>query len=722
MSMKVAWKFLISLIMLYMVSLVLLQPGSNSAAPLLDEGGEEAEEQDVFVSEAVEPGMSVAARDLPLADREPLLDREINPRQNPDFLDGVGENIVGPEDPLLQKARRNTGRAPAPMLNFEGQASPGVTPPDTVGEVGPNHYVQMVNVTFAIYDKSGKQVLAPRDINQLWQDSTGQNICKTKNAGDPIVLYDQLADRWLLSQFARPNHMCIAISQTGDPAGSYYTYQFDVQDFPDYFKFGVWPDGYYMSANEQRNTGYTAYAFDRTKMLAGEAASFQKADQQKNLLLPSDLDGSTEPPNDSPNYFYTFKDDEYSNHQSDADVVELWAFDVDWNETDNTSFTRVASIPMTSFIYTVCGFFDFNCIPQPGTSRTLDSVSEWPMWRAQYRNFGTHETLVGNFTVDVGKDQAGIRWFELRKADDSNNGAWTLHQEGTHAPDKHHRWMGSMAMDQSGNIALGYSISSSSLNPGIRYTTRLASDPLDTLRSEETLVSGTASQTNSNRWGDYSSMNVDPADDCTFWYTNEYVSENRWSTRIGTFKIPSCGNGPQATATPTVTPSPTATPIPPATLCETRNLTIPANSDNVSSQPVSEPGHITDLDVKITANHDVVSDLVFTIEHDQNRVTLIDQPGIPATKLGCQEADIDVTLDDQARVPVEEACADSSPAINGIFTPHEALTLFDGDVLSGTWTLTITNTQALTQGMLIEWCLVARTSPPYDFYLPLIFR
>ena len=467
---------------------------------------------------------------------------------NPDALPLNGDPLVGLNDPF---------RAPAETLvNFEGTniSEGGAIPPDPSGAVGPNHYVQMVNSAFAIYDKSGNQIQGPIQINQLWQGSE-HTICANNNAGDPIVLYDHLADRWLLSQFAplRYHSICIAISQSADPTGSYYTYQFDVQLFPDYFKFGVWDDAYYMSANEGGNTGYTAYAFDRAKMLAGEAASFQKVDGQKNFLLPSDLDGSTEPPANSPNYFYTFKDNLFSAHESNADVLEVWAFDVDWNNSNNTTFTRMTAIPIASFTYSVCGHFNFNCIPQKETGQEIDSVSEWPMWRAQYRNFGTHETLVGNFTVDVGNNLAGIRWFELRK---SGNGNWQLHQEGTHAPDSNHRWMGSIAMDQSGNMALGYSISGTNLNPGIRYTTRLATDPEGTLSEEEVLQAGTISQSNSNRWGDYSSLNVDPADDCTFWYTNEYISAStrRWKTRIGTFKISSCG---QKSATPT----PTATPL-----------------------------------------------------------------------------------------------------------------------------------------------------------------
>ena len=425
---------------------------------------------------------------------------------------------------------------PPPIsLSFEGISATGYVPPDTIGDVGPNHYVQMVNTSFAIYDKSGNLLDGPHLINQLWQ---GQgNLCASQNGGDPVVLYDPLADRWLLAQFTSSgNNVCVAISQTGDPQGSYYLYQFPTPQFPDYYKFGVWPDGYYMSANE---SSYTAYAFDRASMLVGNPVTYIRFSGMTNFLLPSDIDGNTPPPAGSPNYFYTFKDNSF---HGGVDRLEIYRFHVDFVTPANSTFTLTDSIPISSFNYTVCGFFNLNCIPQLGTARKLDPVSEWPMWRLQYRNFGTYETLVGNFTVDAtGLDQAGIRWFELRRQGEP----WTLYQEGTHFPnDGHHRWMGSISMDSAGNIALGYSISSSTMNPSIRYAGRLATDPLGTLQIEATMIGGTGSQTGYNRWGDYSSMNVDPSDDCTFWYTNEYYTVNSaagWRTRVGKFKFANCG-------------------------------------------------------------------------------------------------------------------------------------------------------------------------------------
>jgi hypothetical protein len=223
----------------------------------------------------------------------------------------------------------------------------------------------------------------------------------------------------------------------------------------------------------------------------------------------------------------------------------VWTFDVDFATPANSVFTRSATINIAPFTYTVCGYFVFDCIPQPSPGELLDAVSEWPMWRLQYRNFGAHETLVGNFTIDAGGDHAGIRWFELRK---SGAGNWTPYQEGTHAPDAHHRFMGSIAMDGDGNIALGYSASSATLSPTIRYATRAVTDTPGALQAEATLIAGNGVQANGfNRWGDYSSMNIDPTDDCTFWYTNEYyptTTNQNWHTRIGAFKMPGCDIGP----------------------------------------------------------------------------------------------------------------------------------------------------------------------------------
>ena len=505
------------------------------------------EEGGPIISEPAMPVVSAKVRELPVMD--PWMAgssvRKI-PRQTGGFK--VDAAQTPPEKKALmmrQSVQSSRYRTPDPILSFEGigmEEGGGYVPPDTVGDVGPNHYVQMVNTAFAVFDKNGNQLVEPTAINQLWQ---GQgNPCETQNDGDPVVLYDSLADRWLLSQFAvsqdPPYYECIAISQTPDPTGAYFLYAFEIPDdaFPDYPKLAVWPDAYYMSTNEMDDKAFVGvYAFDREKMLAGEPGTFQKFIVERNFMLPSDLDGSEPPPAGSPNYFYTIMDDTFWPSQGfpGEDRIEVWEFHVDFETPANSTFTMVHTLE-TPFDYLVCEFFVFDCIPQKDTEQKVDALSEWPMWRFQYRNFGTHETLVGNFTVDVGDfaGHAGIRWFELRKS----NSSWSIHQEGTHAPDEHHRWMGSIAMDGAGNITLGYSVSSDTLFPSIRYATRFASDPAGTLQQETTVITGTASQTRWNRWGDYSSMNVDPSDDATFWYTSEYIPDSGfWQTRIAKFKI-----------------------------------------------------------------------------------------------------------------------------------------------------------------------------------------
>lgn len=523
--------------------------------------------QGPFVSEVVYPGLSPAVRDLPVIQEDPTLNKEINPRHNPLQLEpdqgqrGTWGRTNVPTDPLIRPAADNPGETPALDFSFDGISNPtgcgSCTPPDPSGDVGPNHYVQAVNATkIAVYNKSGTLTAGPFNLGTLW--SSGN--C-TSNAGDPIVLYDPLADRWLLSQFASPSHICIAVSQTPDPAGAYFTYTFNVSQFPDYFKFGVWPDAYYMSANEST---YTAYAFNRANMLVGAAATFQKFTGGDNLYLPSDLDGTTPPPAGAPNYFYTFLDNSF---HGGSDRLEVYAFDVDWVTPANTTFTLHAAIPVTPYTYTVCGFFNLSCIKQAGTTQRVDAVSEWPMFRFPYRNFGTHQSLVGTFAIGGGLGETGsaLRWFELR----NTGSGWTLYQEGTHdANDGLDRFMGSIAMDGSGNIALAYSVANSATKPGLRYVTRLASDPLGTFQAEAVLVNGGGSQTGSNRWGDYSALSVDPANDCTFWYTGEYYtanSTNQWKTRVGVFTIPECTGGGTPPPTNTPGPSPTATNTPPPT-------------------------------------------------------------------------------------------------------------------------------------------------------------
>ena len=469
-------------------------------------------------------------------------------------------------DAALQSAAPEAS-APATGEDFEGINNVnGVLPPDTNGDIGPNHYVQVVNLSFAVFDRSGSTLYGPMDINTLWQGFGGP--CETTNDGDPVVLYDHLADRWMMSQFALPRYprgpfyQCLAVSQTADPLGAWYRYEFTIsQDkLNDYPKFGVWPDGYYMSINQFKCSmlfcnwaGQGVVAFERTQMLSGQPARmvyFDLYNLDPNLggMLPSELDGPA-PPSGAPNVFAQIDDNTWG---YSPDQLQVWEFRVDWTNPSASTFTHAASLGTAGFDSNLCGY-SRNCIPQPGGTN-VDALSDRLMYRLQYRNFGDHQSLVVDHAVDVnGSDRAGIRWYELR----NSGGGWSVYQQSTYSPDANHRWMGSIAMNSAGDIGLGYSVSSTSTFPSIRFTGRLDGDaPGAMTQGEGTIIGGSGYQQHSaGRWGDYSSMSVDPVDDCTFWYTQEYyasIGSAPWQTRIGSFKLRDCGpvdNPPSVTIT-----------------------------------------------------------------------------------------------------------------------------------------------------------------------------
>jgi len=481
-------------------------------------------------------------------------------------------------DAALQTAAPRAGM-PSPVRDFEGVSNVnGVLPPDTDGDVGPDHYLQIVNLSFQIFDKAtGASVYGPAANNTLWASLGG--ICASNNDGDPIVMYDSYAGRWVFSQFALdfPDnfHECVAVSASSDPTGSWYLYDFQISTakMNDYPKLGVWPDGYYMSVNQFDGAtsawaGVGAVAFERDQMLVGGPAQMIYLDlfptsPHLACMLPADADGLLPPPAGTPSFFVQVDNDSWGFPQ---DQLEVWEFHVDWATPGNSTFTPSSTSPLAVSAWTVLCSGTRSCVPQPGTAQGLDAIGDRLMYRLQYRNFGTHESMVVNHTVDAGGGGAGVRWYELRDA----GAGWSLHQEGTYAgdggPDGENRWMGSIAMDQQGNMALGYSVSSASTYPSIRYVGRLAGDPLNTLPQGETpLVAGSGSQTHSSaRWGDYSSMTVDPDDDCTFWYTQEYyaaTSSAGWQTRVGSFRFPGCTSGPSGTLNGTVTAAAGGAPI-----------------------------------------------------------------------------------------------------------------------------------------------------------------
>jgi hypothetical protein len=480
-------------------------------------------------------------------------------------------------DPVLQQ-QMIAAAAPVTSTNFDGIGNgvAGFTvnsaPPDTNGDVGPNHYVQTVNTDFAIYNKSGTLLYGPAAINTLWSGFGGG--CQTNNDGDPTVVYDRIANRWIISQFSvstTPYLQCVAVSQTGDPTGAWYRYSFSYTAFPDYPKMGVWPDGYYVTFNMFSNGGSTfagakVCAFDRSKMLLGQAATQQCFNTSTTYggLLPADMTGTRQPPAGSPNYVLGLG--------ATSSTLAFWKFHVDWNTPSNSTFTGPTNLTVAS--YSEACSSTGTCIPQAGTTQRLDSLGDRLMYRLAYRNFGDHEALVVNHSVTAGTG-VGVRWYEIRTPGTTP----TIFQQSTYAPDSNYRWMGSIAMDQAGNMALGFSLSGSALNPQIHYTGRLATSPTGVMdQGEGTIINGTGSQTGSglSRWGDYSSMTVDPSDDCTFWYTTEYIPSNgafNWRTRIGSFKFANCGGTPTPTPTPTATPAPTVTPTPTITPSPTPTAT-----------------------------------------------------------------------------------------------------------------------------------------------------
>ncbi len=501
----------------------------------------------------------------PLRDIAPLRPNGKEPER--EVREGMeGEDLdkpLGPQDvDTSVQDWIGSGEIPAPLVSFDALSNiSSVSPPDPVGDVGPNHYVAMSNLSFQIFSKTGTSLYGPALNNTLWAGFGG--ACQTENSGDPIVLYDQISDRWMLSQFtsAGPTFFnCVAVSMTADPTGSYYRWAFTTgANFPDYPKYGWWSDGLYISTREFVGTGgpfagVGAYAIKRADLISGNPTpvvlSFlappSPAYNVGDGLLPSDLDGFTQPPAGTPNFFLGSMDNG-GPYAATQDALTLWKFTADFVTPGNSTFVLANTIPIAAYD-TIPAFCSGRaCVPQPGTANKIDHLGyrQRPLHRAAYRNFGSHESIVTNQSVEASATMSGIRWWEIR----SPNSSPVIYQEGTYAPgtvDAIHRWMGSIAMDGAGNMALGYSASDGTATfPSLWYTGRLAADPLGTMpQGEGSILNGTGSQTGSNRWGDYTSMNVDPVDDCTFWYVNEYVpstSSVGWRLRVGSFKFNECG-------------------------------------------------------------------------------------------------------------------------------------------------------------------------------------
>ena len=484
-------------------------------------------------------------------------------------------NIGHTADGVLQ-SRLPAPTIPGPLANFEGLSNQDnfntfgfrVNPPDPNGEVGPSNYVEMINLVFGIYNKAGTLLVGPVDTGTLWSGFAVSDC--TDPSGDPVVIYDQFNDRWILTQFttAGPEYFnCVAISTTGDPTGSYYRYAFSTGlNFPDYPKYSNWTDSYVITTREFGPTveyGIGVYALEKNKMVNGDPnardVSFFIDGNDPDLLplvgdglLPADVDGKQKPKTDAVIPLVGTQDDG-GGYGATFDALNIWDLSVKWRSTPLASLTLNTQLPTASFdsIFP-CAPTSRDCLPQPGITdpnQYLDILSyrQRPTFRLAYRNFKTYETMVTNQSVEAAPGVAGVRWYEIRRS----GSTYSLYQQGTFAPgDGVHRWMGSIAMDKKGDMGLGYSVvNGTDVYPGIRYTGRLAGDPAGEMTlGEGTVINGSGVQTTTNsRWGDYTDLTVDPVDDCTFWYVNEYYtaagqasSAAGWQTRIASFKLPGC--------------------------------------------------------------------------------------------------------------------------------------------------------------------------------------
>ncbi len=604
-----------------------------SAMPLCAQGDSSANAGDIavtrgaeWVSAPVSPTrLTVDMRLLPRVPAwkpgDPIV--EI-PRQfygDPNAPVPVPVNKTAATDPLVDQQRSYQPSAPqgggftTPLVNINVLGS-GAQPNDPTGDIGTLQFVAAINGTgggnLAVYNKStGAQVIGPTLISSL--NNTGGGACAS-GLGDPVVLFDELANRWVITEFSSQagRSLCVYLSDVADLSGTvtWTRYAFQLPSFPDYPKYGVWPDAYFVGANESSTGGQRPfYALDRLRMLAGQAATLQRltipnlAGFGFQMTQPADLSGTDLPPTGSPAYFMRHRDDESHNAGSNdpmQDFLELFEFRVDWTTPANSSITGPISIPIPEFSSNLNGLSAFNAFPQPSAQK-LDPLRETVMHRLAYRNLGAYEALVGNLTTDLflgagstfPDDTGAVRWFELRRQRNANiifadgfgdpvtagQGAWALQQVGTFAPsdgtpaEQADRWMAASNIDSSGNIALAYNTvrQAPGIFAGLRYTGRLQGDAAGVMTAPETeIVAGTGS-VSGERWGDYNDMGVDPVDGCTFWFIGNYALGSARTNRAVAFRHSECGTPTFSLAT---TPSevavcantPTPTNAPPVTV------------------------------------------------------------------------------------------------------------------------------------------------------------
>jgi hypothetical protein len=439
-------------------------------------------------------------------------------------------------DSSMIQQKDGTRTAKSPIQNWQGITANGMYPLDPTGAASSNRYLQATNSTlYKVYNKANGNVITSGTLGNLWSPAS-------PNDGDPIVMYDRFADRWFISQFGEAdNSIYIAISQTNDPAGAYYTYTFTSPEFPDYLKFSIWQDGYYMTSNQNQQK---VFAFERTKMLNGDPnarAVYTDFSPPSGggffVPLPADADGNNGfPENNTPCPIFSYSDNAWS--ENSVDAIQIYEMTVDWSSsTPSATINFVTTLPTAAFDASYDS--NWNDIPQPGTSQKLDGIGGVLNYRAQWRKWMYHNSVVLTWAVKVNDTKRSLMWCELRQ--DLNSHTWSIYQQGIYAPDNLNRWVGSIAMDDLGNIGLCYTVSGASTKyPSLAYTGRLSSDPLNTMTfSETTAIEGVVSQTGTNRFGDYAHTTLDP-DGSTFWHTGEYMGGNVIygpRTRIYSFRL-----------------------------------------------------------------------------------------------------------------------------------------------------------------------------------------
>ncbi len=564
--------------------------------------------------------------------------RELLSPRNPD------SGVVGLHDVDASVATLSAVPMPTPLLSFDGLSNFNnidayglvIIPPDISGDVGPDRYVQAVNALVRIYDKSGAAVTPPFRMSALF--SGLGTPCSTRDDGDPIVAYDPLADRWLLSQYCTafpPFRQMIAVSVTGDPAGAYYTYEFvmpnvRLNDFP---KFGVWPDAYYVSTEEFLGSDYVgagAFAFDRERMLRGDPSAgyiyfsrpSDSAERRRNLL-PSDLDGLRAPPAGMPNIFVSYTATEYGDAQ---DAIRLFDFHADFANPTNSTFSERPESPLPVAAFDPTSPPGRTDITQPPPGDKLDSNSDRVNYRLAYRNRGTAgESLVFNQTVRLTQDpapyRAGVRVYEL---DRTTLPSFAVTEHSTIGDAASSRWIGSVAQDHQGDLAVGYNYVADEKPPSILYTGRLAGDPPGSFRGEMALVAGDGVQKAFGwRWGDYAALTVDPSNDCTVWQSGEYytkasenVSDFTWLTRIGTFRFPECTDAPRSSVAGVVTDASTGLPIAGASVASSP-YSRATSADGRYPKMLVLPGNYT---VTVSARGYRTQSAVITLANGQNAI------------------------------------------------------------------------------------------------------